>query len=218
MKNWIIIFIAMLQCAPVFLSCSEYGGEQSFTSKPTTQTTLPDTCDDPEKNIRCCFAQMPDQLTSVMKIAPAGEPGERMIIRGKITKSDGKTPVSDAIIYCYHTNERGIYAKKGGETGVHRWHGHLHGWCRTDEEGRYEIQTIRPARYPSNNTPAHIHPILWVEGREPFYLTDFVFSDDPLIDEKYLRYTRNYPGGTGVVDLKRNKAGIWEGERVIVIN
>ncbi|MFN0036478.1 MAG: hypothetical protein ACKVUS_15540 [Saprospiraceae bacterium] len=177
----------------------------------------PDTCDDPDANIRCSFAQMPATLSSVMQIAAPDEPGERLVIRGRILKNDGKTPLSGAILYGYHTNAKGLYSQKGGETGALRWHGHLHGWCRTDAEGRYEIQSIRPAQYPGNTIPAHIHPAIWIEGSEPFYLTDFVFSDDALVDERYMRSLHGVPGGTGVVNLIKNAEGVWEGERVIVL-
>lgn len=217
MKNLRPCFFAALLPALFFFSCAENNRNQVIAVPESTQPSTLDTCDDPDADICCSFAQMPAELSSVMQIAPPGEPGEQLVIRGKITKSDGKTPVAGAILYCYHTNEKGIYAKKGGETGVLRWHGHLHGWCRADTEGRYEIRTIRPARYPSNNLPAHIHPAIWVEGSEPCYLTDFVFSDDNLVDEKYLRSLGRTPGGTGVVNLKKNTTGVWEGERVIML-
>src|SRR5688572_16842335 len=75
----------------------------------------PDDCDNPDADIACCFVNMPETLTNVMRIASPDEPGERLIISGKIFKSDGVTPYQDVILYAYHTDNTGHYTKKGNE-------------------------------------------------------------------------------------------------------
>lgn len=175
-----------------------------------------DTCENPDADINCSFENMPDNLTSVMTIADDSEKGERIIIKGQILKEDGTTPYSDVIVYAYHTDDNGYYTKKGNETGFQKWHGHLHGWCKTDSEGRYEIHSIKPVRYPSNDFPAHIHWVIREPNGDTQYLNDFVFSDDSLVTEKYLSGL-NSPGDKGVITLKENGEGVLVGDRVTVL-
>ncbi len=160
---------------------------------------------------------MPASLSPVMSIPERSEPGERLVISGAVYKADGKTPWADAILYAYHTDSTGHYSKEGIEKGFQKWHGRLHGWCRTDARGRYEIRSIRPGRYPDNSMPAHIHcAIKKPDGSEPFFINDFVFSDDSLVTSSYLS-TLSFSGGDGIVDLKKDKQGDCKGHRDILL-
>ncbi|MCC6463647.1 MAG: heme-binding domain-containing protein [Saprospiraceae bacterium] len=171
-------------------------------------------CDDDE-NPRCCFEGMPEQLSAVLTIAGDSEPGERLVLRGRLLQSDGKTPMANAILYAYHTNAEGLYAKTGKETGVQRWHGHLHGWLKTDAGGRYEIRTIRPAPYPGTQIPAHIHTALWApeQGIEPQFMEEFQFDDDPLVAKTVREKARRDPARSGLFVLRRDASGVWQGEK-----
>jgi len=180
-------------------------------------SSQPDDCDNPDANIECYFLNMPESLSYILTIPYENETAKELIITGTIFKSDGKTPYPNVILYAYHTDSKGYYSKKGNETGVQKWHGRLHGWCKTDSKGFYEIRTIRPARYPDNSMPAHIHAALKTDNGQMFYITDFVFKDDSLVDEKYLSAINNV-GGTGVVDIKMTKENIWVGKRDIILN
>jgi protocatechuate 3,4-dioxygenase beta subunit len=151
-----------------------------------------------------------------MTIADQKETGEKLMISGTIFKAYGKTPFPDIILYAYHTDSKGYYSKSGNETGVQKWHGHFHGWCKTDSNGYYEIHTIRPARYPDNTMPAHIHAAIKTDSGKMFYITDFVFKDDSLVNEKYLSSLVNI-GGTGVVDIKKTTENTWTGKRDIIL-
>ena len=162
-----------------------------------------DTCDDNDANPRCCFVQMPQNLESTLVIAPPGEPGQRIKITGQFFKSDGKTPYPNVLVYAYQTDTTGRYTRNGDETGILRWHGRLHAWGRTDEMGRYEIQTIRPAAYPGRKNPAHIHAVIWEPGagEEPYYIQDFLFADDPLLSAREREDTRKNQGRSHVLTL-----------------
>lgn len=175
-----------------------------------------DSCDDPDANISCCFINMPTTLTSTMTITNQKEAGEKLIISGTTFKADGKTPYPNVILYAYHTDSKGYYSKNGTETGVQKWHGRLHGWCKTDKNGYYEIQTIRPALYPDNSMPAHIHTAIKKDSGQMYWITDYVFKDDYLVNEKYLSSLVNV-GGTGVVDINKNPENIWTGKRDIIL-
>lgn len=187
------------------------------TGMPLSRETSPsrDTCDDPDANPRCCFAGMPASPGSSVVVAPANEPGKRMVLSGRIMKNDGKAPYAGVLMYVYHTNHEGIYASNGGETGIRRRHGRLHGWLRTDEQGRYEIRSIRPAPYPKSKGPAHIHAVVWEPGgqKEPYYIDDFLFADDPNVKSADREHARKNPGKSPVVTLRVNAEGILEGKR-----
>ena len=176
-----------------------------------------DTCDNNE-NVRCCFVGMPGNLTSEMKIAGQEESGERLFIRGRVFKADGKTPYGGVIIYGYHTDATGIYPKKGDETGIRRWHGRLHGWCRTDAEGWFSIHTIRPASYPNSRNAAHIHHVVQEpDSSQPYYINDTVFEDDEFVDDKYRANEKRWGGSSGIVKVQKQSGGTWEGKRFITL-
>ena len=196
-----------------FFSC---GQTSSTRHNKQTITAQKDTCDSPDANINCCFINLPTTLNSIMNIDILKETADKLIISGTIFKADGKTPYPDIILYAYHTDSKGYYSKKGDETGVQKWHGRLHGWCKTDKNGHYEIHTIRPALYPDNSMPAHIHAAIYTDTGQMLWITDYVFKDDSLADENYLSSLTNV-GGTGVVDIDKNSDSIWIGKRDIVL-
>ena len=176
----------------------------------------PDNCDGPDADISCSFVNIPKNISHIMTISGPEEPGERLLISGTIYKADEKTPFPNVLLYAYHTDDKGVYAKKGNEAGVQKWHGRLHGWLKTDRKGYYEIRSIRPARYPGNTMMAHIHAAVKPDGGQPFYINDYVFKDDSLVTEQYLSRLVNSTGGTGVVDVQK-KSNVWTGKRDIIL-
>jgi len=194
------------------ISCGQSNSERNNNQK-ITQAQI-DACDSPDATVDCCFINIPATLTNVLTIASQQEPGEQLIISGTIFKADGKTPCPNAILYAYHTDSKGYYLKQGRETGAQKWHGRLHGWCKTDQDGHYEIHTIRPARYPDNSIPAHIHAAIKTDNGEMQWINDFVFKDDNLVNKKY----KTSYGVTGIVDITKNAKNTWTGKRDITIN
>jgi len=88
------------------------------------------------------------------RIAPAGEPGELILISGTIFQSDGVTPAAGARIFLYHTDNTGYYANVSGEPiRITR----IKAFATASPEGRYEFRTIKPGQYPTRPDPAHIH-------------------------------------------------------------
>src|SRR5262245_32562255 len=54
----------------------------------------------------------PAELSASAVLAPAGEPGERLIVDGTVVATDGK-PLPGAVVYAYHTDASGIYGPEG---------------------------------------------------------------------------------------------------------
>ncbi|QNP52607.1 intradiol ring-cleavage dioxygenase [Hymenobacter qilianensis] len=200
--------------------CSETKSETSAQAMGSTSgmADSADSCDSPDAAIACSFVNMPAALSSTLTMGGPNEPGDPLLITGTLLQADGKSPYAGVILYAYQTDHTGRYTKKGGERGVQKWHGHLHGWAKSDKQGRYVISSVRPASYPSRTDPAHIHAVIQEPGgRPPYYITDFVFEDDPLVTPKYIASIPSVAvGGTGVVELKRTAKG-WTGRRDIIL-
>ena len=131
-------------------------------------------------------------------------------------KPDGKTPAAGVVIYAYHTNAAGLYAEGSTKSEWSRRHGRLRGWLKTGADGRYEVQTIKPGRYPDRSDVAHVHMTVLEPGKAPYWIDDVVFDGEPGVDAKY-RQEREKRGGSGIVRLKREPDGRWLAERDIML-
>jgi len=140
-------------------------------------------------------------LTSAIRIAPPTEPGDRLVISGTMFLADGRTPARNVVLFAYHTNAKGVYVPRGDTP-----YG-LSGRLKTDANGRYRIETIRPGGYPGRRDPAHIHLVL----EDPkAHIDEIVFDDDPRTDS-----VRGRKGYAVVKVVKRN--GTWTGTHNIVL-
>jgi protocatechuate 3,4-dioxygenase beta subunit len=139
-----------------------------------------------------------DKLNWIDTLPDFNEPGPKLMISGKIYQADGITPAAGVVLYVYHTDQNGIYGKKGNETGLAKRHGYIRGWIKTNALGQYRFYTLVPASYPNSSNPKHIHPTIKEPDKNEYWIDDFVFNDDPLLPEKYK--TRSKPvGGQGVL-------------------
>ena len=101
-----------------------------------------------------------------------------MVISGSVYQADGSTPAPGGIVYVYHTNTNGEYAKRDNETGWAKRHGYLRDWMRTDAAGRYQFRSIRPAAFRYRTAPAHIHIIIKEPDRQEFWIDQYNFEGD----------------------------------------
>ncbi|HEY2904413.1 MAG TPA: hypothetical protein VGJ29_00830 [Vicinamibacterales bacterium] len=139
-------------------------------------------------------------------IAPPNEPGQRIIVSGRVLDASGR-PVPHVGIRAYHTDARGLYRADGSmysDTAPPR----LQGTLRTADDGSYSIETIRPAPYPNRSQPAHIH----FELRPPAGPHEYAilyFADDPLLSAAQRAKApqaicRLTPAGKGVLRCTRD--------------
>ncbi len=161
------------------------------------------------------FQGMPASMLWKTNISSPGEPGDPLIISGTIYQRDGKTPASDVILYVYHTDATGRYTA-GPNQSEGKLHGRLRGWIKTKADGHYQFETIRPASYPQRTAPQHIHPLIKEPKTSLYWIDEYVFEDDPLLDAKERSQQKNR-GGSGIIQLEKDKKGTWIGHRDIIL-
>lgn len=137
--------------------------------------------------------------------------GEKMTLSGTVFKSDGKTPAPNVLIYIYHTDIEGYYGRKSGE---HK-HGRYRGWLLTDEKGRYEFTTIKPAPYPENRFAAHIHTTLTTTEMKEDWIDNYLFEGDKLISARERAEAGKRGGFNPILKLEKGANGVWTATRDI---
>lgn len=108
-------------------------------------------------------------------LAGAAEEGLRLVVRGRLFAPDGERPAGGAIVYAYQTNAKGVYAPEPGTPP------RLRAFMKTDAEGRFQYDTIRPGSYPGTRNPAHVHNQAWGGGWPAQWLAELNFADDPFL-------------------------------------
>jgi len=172
-------------------------------------------------NCECCegiYEQAPDfnLLNETDTLPDFNTSQHKMLVYGTIYKSDGKTPAAGVIFYIYHTDQNGYYTSEPGQTGCAKRHGRHRGWIKTNSSGEYRFYTERPAAYPNNKIPAHIHPIIKEPGLTDYYIDEYLFDDDPFLTAEERSHTENR-GGNGIVKLSKDPTGLLLCKRDIIL-
>jgi protocatechuate 3,4-dioxygenase beta subunit len=128
--------------------------------------------------------QRPAALASTARIAPASEPGSPLVIRGQLLGLNG-APAADAVVFAYHTDRGGLYDKP--ENGAHSWR--LRGWVKTDKDGRFTFETIRPGSYPNSNNPPHVHFTAFLPNGERYHAGELQMAMQPRAEREEERIT-----------------------------
>ena len=106
-----------------------------------------------------------------IRLTPAGEPGLPITVKGQALDSGGK-PLNGLLVYVYHTSAKGWYADTAAHIQMNEGdmrHARLFGYLKTDRDGRFEFETIRPEGYPKSDLPAHIHIAVWSSDGQPLH-------------------------------------------------
>lgn len=143
-------------------------------------------------------AARPATLETIARIAPPDEPGTPLVIHGRVYAEDGRTPVPDAIVFAYHTDRDGLYDNPGSPP--HSWR--LRGWSRTDREGRFEFQTMRPGPYPASRVAAHVHFTVFA-GTDRYHAGELRFEDDTFVTDRERLESRREGQFGGVRSVRR---------------
>jgi len=168
------------------------------------------------------YYRMPDNLSSEDTSPEWKNAGQKILLTGTVYERDGKKPASGIILYYYQTNAHGIYATDSVEprnmpkNALGQTHGYIRGWIKTSADGKYTVRTVMPGTYPSRSEPAHVHITVKEKNmKEPYYIDDFVFDDDPLLTSERRSKMENR-GGSGVTRFVE-KDDIWIGERNLIL-
>ena len=116
------------------------------------------------------------------RLAPAGEPGTPLAVSGTVVSPEG-APVAGASIYAYQTDAEGYYGVKP-ESDNRR--PRLKLFLRSDANGAWSFDTIRPGSYPASKVPAHIHFEVSAPGFAP-RVYEIVFEGDPFVTAEMRR-------------------------------
>ncbi|MFT4831574.1 MAG: protocatechuate 3,4-dioxygenase beta subunit [Psychroserpens sp.] len=188
-------FCILLMFLTTLSSCNGQPQKNSSSAIPSqSQELVGGGCDGCE----LMYVGMPKNIAAINTSEGWSEKGQKLLITGTVYKLGGKIPAPNVIIYYWQTDANGYYSPVDGMDPRARRHGRLRGWVKTDEKGRYAIYTIRPAPYPKDVMPAHIHTSI----KEPYiadeyYLDEFVFDDDPLLLPAWKKNPPENRGGSG---------------------
>jgi len=162
----------------------------------------------PCEGCEAVFEGLPAAPASRARIAPPDEPGRPLRIVGTVFDAAGK-PAPGVIVYAYQTDARGLYppATQFRGTAAYR-HGRLRGWARTDAEGRYTFDTVRPAGYPDTDLPEHVHMHVIEVGRCTYYIDDVMFDDDPRLTAAKRAELITGRGGSGLATPTLGEDGV----------
>jgi protocatechuate 3,4-dioxygenase beta subunit len=112
--------------------------------------------------------------TSSIVVASADEPGERLLLRGRVVDRQGQARAG-VEVRVYHTDAAGYYSRGGMDESQAR----LCGVFRSADDGGYDIDTILPGAYATGGPSAHIH-FQVVGGKGEFFtLTWRARTGDP---------------------------------------
>jgi protocatechuate 3,4-dioxygenase beta subunit len=115
------------------------------------------------------------------KLAPDSQPGERLVISGRVLAAPGCAPLAGAVVDVWHASTAGFYYGLEASRPLKPEEYLLRGRIRTGEDGRYSFDTILPGKYQVNENwvrPRHIHYIVSHPTRQSL-TTQLYFEGDP---------------------------------------
>lgn len=123
------------------------------------------------------------------KVTPPLEPGDLLVMRGRVWGFNTKKPISGAVIDVWQADSRGRYDMNDPSHPPKPSEFRNRIRLLTDETGLYEYETIRPAAYrigagAGDFRPSHIHYMVQARGYKRL-ITQLYFAGD-----KYLKTDR----------------------------
>ena len=132
-----------------------------------------------------------------LQLTKVEEPGEPLVIYGRVIDRQNNQPVSNASLFLYQTDSTGIYGPPGRPEEQARIRGSIH----TNETGCFRIQTILPGDYPERKNSRHLHYVINANGYKQ--LTSILF---------FKGFTTADSGGRfSILEIKKENNGTWIG-------
>jgi len=154
-------------------------GEQSPAFLEVHPPQVPSTFEPTEDNILGPYHRRSAPFRA--KVTPPLEPGEPLVVRGRVWAHDTRKPLGGAIVEIWQANAQGRYDNDDPGSPVKPGIFVNRARVMTDESGYYEYETIKPGRYkigPKLWRPAHIHYLIAARGYKTL-ITQLYFKGDP---------------------------------------
>ena len=123
--------------------------------------------------------EAPAEAPATGHIASRGEPGEALHVAGTVVDATGK-PIRGASLYIYQTDHEGYYGVKPASDSRNP---RLKLFLRSDANGGWSFDTVKPGSYPGTRNPAHIHFEVSAPGGAS-RIFEIVFEGDPFITDQ----------------------------------
>ena len=120
--------------------------------------------------------EAPAAAPSTGRVIPPGEPGQPLHVSGVIVDSGGK-PITGASLYVYQTDHEGYYGVKPASDSRNP---RLKVFLRSDAQGAWSFDTVKPGAYPGGQVPAHIHFEVSARGLAA-KVFEIVFEGEPFV-------------------------------------
>ena len=133
-----------------------------------------------------------------IQLAKENEPGEPLIVSGKVIGGKDFKPIEGAYLFLYQTDSSGIYNTSGGPDNEAR----IRGTVQTNESGCFKIKTILPGDYPGQKNSRHLHYVVNAEGYKE--------SKSILFFKGFTTANITGEGRLSVLDIKKEN-GTWIG-------
>lgn len=145
-------------------------------------------------------------------LAPVGEPGDRMIISGRVLNLDCNEFIPNTIVDVWHASNAGQYDNSGY---------HLRGYTTSNDQGFYLFETIRPGKYlnGSKYRPSHIHYKITPPGFPQLTTQLYFAGDTDIAADSAASITKGvYDASNRIIPLTENADGVLEGVFDVIIN
>lgn len=146
------------------------------------------------------------------QLAVADEPGDRMIITGRVFNLDCSEYIPNTLIDVWHANDAGQYDNNGFN---------LRGQTYSNSQGFYMFETIKPGKYQNGSSfrPAHIHFKITPPGFDELTTQLYFEGDADLESDAASSITSGqYDASHRIIPLEENSEGKLEGTWDIIIN
>lgn len=156
----------------------------------------------PESQTYCDSLKQGDK--GFIRLTKAKEPGEALIIYGKVLDKKTNLPIKRASLFLYHTDTAGHYNSWFfGYPALAKIRGTLY----TNDSGCFKIQTILPGDYPGAKDNRHIHFVLKAKGYKTIR-REFLF--DGFLNDEMRKHAIQDSSGI-ILNIKKNEQGTWVG-------
>lgn len=100
------------------------------------------------------------------KLCGADEPGEPLVLAGRVTASETCAPLKGAVLDVWHASAAGFYDNNAPSRPFDPAKFFLRGQTKTDADGRYHFETIMPGNYGQGRfvRAKHIHILITCPG------------------------------------------------------